>query len=67
MYVCLCKGITESDVKNLAHYGTTTADALVAALGLTDPECCGRCELEVEEFVMLAASEWLRIDDSPGV
>ena len=67
MYLCLCKGITESDVKRLAHYGTTTAEALVAALGLTDPDCCGRCALEIDELVMLVASEWLRIDDVPGV
>ena len=67
MYLCLCKGITESDVKRLAYYGTTTEQALIAALGLSDDECCGRCLLEIDQFVALAASEWLRVDDMPGV
>jgi bacterioferritin-associated ferredoxin len=67
MYLCLCKGITESDVKRLASYGTTTAQALIVALGLSDDDCCGRCLLEIEVFVEVAASEWLRIDDTPGV
>jgi bacterioferritin-associated ferredoxin len=70
MYLCLCKGITESDVKRLAYYGTTTEQALIAALGLSDADCCGRCLLEIDVidvFVALAASEWLRVDDMPGV
>jgi len=67
MYLCLCKGITESDVKRLAYYGTTTEQALIAALGLCDADCCGRCLLEIDEFVAVVASEWLRVDDMPGV
>ena len=72
MYLCLCKGITESDLKSLARYGMTTAEALrpealIATLGLADGDCCGRCVLEIEEFVAVVAREWVRIDETPGL
>jgi bacterioferritin-associated ferredoxin len=58
MYVCLCKGLTDSDVKDIARAGHTTAEALIGALGLEDPECCGRCALDIDDFVALAQREW---------
>ena len=72
MYLCLCKTITESDVKRLARYGTTTpealkAEGLIATLGLNDDDCCGRCLLEIDQFVAVAAREWLRMHETPGV
>jgi bacterioferritin-associated ferredoxin len=56
MYVCLCKGLTESDVVQLAPAEVPTGPALIAALGLDDDVCCGRCALEIDEFAELAAS-----------
>ncbi len=58
MYVCLCKGLTESDVKRTAQY-TGLGDAVDAALlttvlGWDDEECCGRCAKNLEELVALA-------------
>ena len=38
-----------------------TADELIAALGLEDDECCGRCVLEIEQFVAVATSEWAKV------
>jgi bacterioferritin-associated ferredoxin len=57
MYVCLCKGLTESDVKQQVSRGCTTAEALVTALGLDDDACCGRCALEIDTYVTLALSK----------
>jgi hypothetical protein len=45
-------------VKEIARAGHTTADALIGALGLEDPECCGRCALDIDDFVALAQAEW---------
>lgn len=43
MYVCLCKGLTESDVQKVAHEVRGDKHALIMALGLDDKDCCGRC------------------------
>ncbi|HEY7066029.1 MAG TPA: (2Fe-2S)-binding protein [Chloroflexota bacterium] len=62
MYLCLCKGVTEADVVRVARAGITTAEGLIVALGLRDPECCGRCAEEIEEFVALALREGIVVD-----
>lgn len=54
MYVCLCKGLTESDIQRVGQTGIVEAEKLVEALGLTDDECCGRCARDIQEFVALA-------------
>ncbi len=59
MYVCLCKGLTESDVKRQARSASFTVDALMVDLGLHDDDCCGRCANDVEEFEAIAATEWI--------
>ena len=64
MYLCLCKGVTESDVKRQARSGTTTASELIATLGLEDDECCGRCVLEIDQFVAVAMSEWAKVSSA---
>ena len=56
MYVCICKGITESDVQQLGRAGVTCPKALASTLGIDDEEnCCGRCINKVSDFVNLAA------------
>jgi bacterioferritin-associated ferredoxin len=54
MYACVCLGITEGDVKRAGQAGALTSDALVHVLGLDQATCCGRCLLQIEEFVELA-------------
>lgn len=56
MYICLCKGVKESDVRQLALAGMVTAGNVVDAFGLDDEDCCGRCAKNVCELVALAAS-----------
>jgi bacterioferritin-associated ferredoxin len=60
MYLCLCKGVTEAQVHQVARAGITEGEALIAALGLDDAVCCGRCALEIEDFVTVARREWHR-------
>ena len=57
MYVCLCKGLTESDVRRQAC-GSQTVETLIADLGLEDDDCCGRCAADVEEFESIALPVW---------
>ena len=53
MYICLCKGITESDAFQLAGPACATPEALMTALGLDDDECCGHCSGEIDELLRL--------------
>ena len=57
MYLCLCKGVTEADVRRLAREGVITAPGLIRHLGLAEKRLCGRCIREIAEFVELATRE----------
>jgi bacterioferritin-associated ferredoxin len=57
MYVCLCNAITESKVKEAGQKGIVTAEALIAYLGLDDPDCCGYCMKHIDFFVEIAEGE----------
>jgi bacterioferritin-associated ferredoxin len=54
MYLCLCKGLTESDVQRVCERVQVNPDTMVSALGLDDEDCCGRCARNIEEFVTLS-------------
>ncbi|WP_447973353.1 (2Fe-2S)-binding protein [Nitrospira sp. Kam-Ns4a] len=55
MYVCLCKGLTEADVRQAGRAGHVDSTALVKKLGLDDDECCGRCARNIHELVAIAS------------
>lgn len=57
MYLCLCKGITESDVREAGRAGIVMPCQLKAKFGLKETGCCGRCSKNIREFVEIAASE----------
>ena len=61
MYLCLCKSVKEADVRQLAQVGITAPEALIAALGLRDAECCGRCADDMEDFILVAVAEWSKV------
>lgn len=70
MYVCLCKGLTESEVKEvvrlLAQSGAAAAEvleeeALITIFGLEDGDACGQCAREIERFTALAMNEWANV------
>ncbi len=72
VYVCLCQGLKESDVQDAGRAGSVTPEALISALGLAEPKCCGRCAREIDRLVLLATraanpSHDRSHDVSPGV
>ena len=56
MYVCLCKGLTESDVQQAARMGKVCPETLKMCFGLEDEDCCGRCAKSIHELVAIANS-----------
>ena len=58
MYICLRKGITEPQVRELGQSGVTCPRALSASLDLDDEDnCCGRCLENIQEFFTMATDE----------
>ena len=55
MYVCICKGIRECDLRELGQAGITCPKTIARTLGIDDKEnCCGRCIKKVGQFVKIA-------------
>lgn len=54
MYMCLCKGITESDVREAGRAGLVMPSQLKAKFDLKCNGCCGRCTKNIHEFVDVA-------------
>ncbi len=48
MYVCLCKGITDSHIRSAVADGMTNYRALRLALGLSSQ--CGKCAVYAREI-----------------
>ena len=48
MYVCLCKGITDREIRCAVEEGARTVRALRKQLGCTGQ--CGKCKLQVREI-----------------
>lgn len=57
MYLCLCKGITESEVRDAGRAGIVMPCQIKAKFGLREAGCCGRCSKNIQEFVQLATTE----------
>jgi bacterioferritin-associated ferredoxin len=57
MYLCLCKGITESDVREAGRAGIVMPCQIKAKFGLKDDDCCGRCSKNILEYMALAVTE----------
>ena len=54
MYVCLCRGITESEVREAGRAGVVMPCQLKSKFGLKQNGNCGRCAKNIHEFVELA-------------
>ena len=50
MYICLCKGIRESDFEDIVVRTAGCAKRVRQAMGL-DEGCCGRCEGNLEGMI----------------
>ncbi len=57
MYICLCKGLTESDVREAGLSGCMSAHRIIAEFGLREHGCCGRCAKNICELVGLAKNQ----------
>lgn len=57
MYVCLCKGLTESDVREAGRQGCLTTGQIIAEFGLRENGCCGRCAKNIHELITLAKGQ----------
>jgi bacterioferritin-associated ferredoxin len=55
MYLCLCKGITDSDVREAGEAGIVMPGQLKAKFGLKEAGCCGRCSKNIHAFVQIAS------------
>jgi bacterioferritin-associated ferredoxin len=55
MYACICRAITEADVRRAGRAGVTSREDLIALFGLGDSSCCGRCIRRTDRLVELAA------------
>ncbi len=49
MYVCVCKAISDQDIRRAVASGARTFDAVQAVTGCTT--CCGCCEDEARGLV----------------
>ena len=54
MYLCLCNGITESDVREAGRTGCVMPCQLKSKFGLKHTGCCGRCAKNIDTFVEIA-------------
>lgn len=50
MYVCLCKGITETELWDMVARHAGSWEGVKRELGL-DESCCGRCEAQMEDLI----------------
>jgi len=57
VYICLCKGISESQARQLGLAGICSPDALARALGLEEKDVCGRFLRNIEALTALATRE----------
>jgi bacterioferritin-associated ferredoxin len=54
VYVCICKGIKDSDVREAGRTGLLTPYQLKTKFGLKQSDCCGRCAKNIREIVEIA-------------
>ena len=57
MYVCVCHGITDRDIRRAAAEGVRSFAELQARTGCSD--CCGCCEQEARATLDAAVSQVL--------
>ena len=68
MFICVCKGIREADVRELGRAGVTCPQKLACSLEIDDEDnCCGRCMNNISDFVTIAAEECMQCPSSAQV
>lgn len=70
MYVCICNGYRESELRTVAREGAATAEDAYLSLG--EGPCCGRCLPYAQEVVdserrnLCGEDREGGLDDRPG-
>lgn len=54
MYVCLCKGVTDSQIKDAIYDGATSVGQLRKCLGVASQ--CGKCGITTREILQQTLS-----------
>lgn len=49
MYVCLCRAVTDTQIRNLVETGAACIDDVSASLGVAT--CCGQCREHAESVI----------------
>lgn len=55
MYICLCKGITDSALKGLEQQNLGS-DEIASRLGMDGEDCCGKCLRKITSLTWQDAS-----------
>ena len=61
MYVCLCKGITDSQIRTAVEEGASSLREVRAALGVASQ--CGKCGLLARQIVRDALAEMPHLEE----
>ena len=61
MYVCLCKGITDTQIRAAVEDGAVSLREVRAALGVASQ--CGKCGLLARQIVCDALSELPQVEE----
>ncbi len=61
MYVCLCKGITENQIRQAAADGATTLGAVRQKLGVSTE--CGKCRCDARDILR----SMVPVNNAPGL
>jgi bacterioferritin-associated ferredoxin len=65
MYVCICNGVTDREIRQCAELGARTVDELRDSLGVAS--CCGKCEPAAREVLSSGAKGSARPRARPTV
>ena len=63
MYVCLCKGITDRQIKAAIHNGASSISQLRKALGVASQ--CGKCSATTREILQESLADTPMINGLP--
>lgn len=55
MYICICNGVTDRDIKQAVARGAESLDCLQAELAVS--ACCGQCEERAVECLQRALAD----------
>jgi bacterioferritin-associated ferredoxin len=66
MYVCLCHGIKEAEVRDAGSRGVVTEEELADMFDWYNPETCGRCLKSMPEITALALEGAINLNMEQG-